>query len=86
MLWPSARESLAGFDSTTWAWQFHAMALTPTRNISLTAELDQYIKAQVASGHYSNASEVVRAALRLLIQSEQPAKAARSRISPSNHP
>lgn len=62
------------------------MALTPTRNISLTAELDQYIKARVASGHYSNASEVVRAALRLLIEHEQPAKASRARLNLRPHP
>lgn len=50
---------------------------TPTRNIALTHELEGYIRAQVASGHYGNASEVVRAALRLLI--ERDLKAPRSR-------
>ncbi|MBB2960942.1 type II toxin-antitoxin system ParD family antitoxin [Methylobacterium sp. R2-1] len=44
------------------------MSNTPTRNVSLTAELDVFIHAQVASGHYSNASEVVCAGLRLLIE------------------
>ena len=39
-----------------------------TRNVSLTAELNAFIRAQVESGHYQNASEVVRAALRLLLQ------------------
>ena len=39
-----------------------------TRNVSLTAELNAFIRAQVASGHYQNASEVVRAGLRLLAQ------------------
>jgi antitoxin ParD1/3/4 len=46
-----------------------------TRNVSLTAELNRFILAQVASGHYQNASEVVRASLRLLMQQvehEQP--------------
>ena len=39
-----------------------------TRNVSLTAELNAFIRAQVASGQYQNASEVVRAGLRLLVQ------------------
>jgi antitoxin ParD1/3/4 len=47
------------------------MANTPTRNFSLTVELDTYIRGQVATGRYSNASEVVRAGLRLLIEREQ---------------
>lgn len=47
------------------------MSNTPTRNIALTLELEAYIKAQVASGHYGNASEVVRAGLRLLIERDQ---------------
>ena len=47
------------------------MSNTPTRNISLTNELTAYIQAQVASGHYANASEVVRAGLRLLIEHDR---------------
>lgn len=42
----------------------------PTRNVSLTEELDSYIEQSVQSGHYDNASEVVRAAIRALKQSE----------------
>lgn len=38
----------------------------PTRNISLTGPLDAFIDGSVASGRYQNASEVVRASLRLL--------------------
>jgi antitoxin ParD1/3/4 len=37
-----------------------------TRNVSLTAELNAFIRAQVESGQYQSASEVVRAGLRLL--------------------
>ena len=37
-----------------------------TRNISLTDNLDQFVEERVQSGEYQNASEVVRAALRLL--------------------
>ncbi len=38
-------------------------------NVSLTPELERFIAAHVASGRYQTASEVVRAALRLLEQS-----------------
>lgn len=40
-------------------------ATMPTRNVSLTPKLDHVIEAAVESGEYENASEVVRAALRL---------------------
>jgi len=43
----------------------------PTRNINLTDELDQFIEARLEGGRYANASEVVRAALRLLEHEEQ---------------
>jgi antitoxin ParD1/3/4 len=43
----------------------------PTRNINLTEHLDRFIARQVASGRYSNASEIVREALRLLQAQEQ---------------
>ena len=33
-------------------------------NISLTSELEEFVRAQVASGHYTSASEVIREALR----------------------
>ncbi|HVS75830.1 MAG TPA: type II toxin-antitoxin system ParD family antitoxin [Steroidobacteraceae bacterium] len=39
-------------------------------NISLTPELEQYIRRKVDSGLYGNASEVVREALRLLVRGE----------------
>jgi antitoxin ParD1/3/4 len=38
----------------------------PTRNISLTAEEDAFVKSVVKSGEYQNASEAVRDALRML--------------------
>ena len=41
-------------------------------NVSLTPELAAYIAAQVASGRYRSASEVVRDALRLLQDSAPP--------------
>lgn len=44
------------------------MPTDETRNVSLTAELNSFIRAQVASGQYQNASEVVRAGLRMLMR------------------
>ncbi len=38
----------------------------PTRDVSLTNELDRFITKLVESGHYESASEVVSAALRSL--------------------
>ncbi|WP_166748300.1 type II toxin-antitoxin system ParD family antitoxin [Sphingomonas aerolata] len=47
------------------------MSSTPTRNVALTTELESYIRAQVATGRYSNSSEVVRSALRLMIARDE---------------
>ncbi len=47
----------------------------PTRNVSLTSELDRFVATRVKSGRYENASEVVRAALRTLEQHEQEQRA-----------
>ena len=40
-------------------------------NISLTPELEELVQKKVESGRYSSASEVVRAALRLLEQEDE---------------
>jgi antitoxin ParD1/3/4 len=40
----------------------------PTRNINLTDHYDRFVAQQVTGGTYSNASEVMRAGLRLLEQ------------------
>ena len=47
----------------------------PTRNINLTDRLDRFVERQVSSGRYSNASEIVRDALRLLEEHEQEREA-----------
>lgn len=47
----------------------------PTRNVHLTEHFDHFIVAGIASGRFSNASEVVREGLRLLEQREQEDKA-----------
>jgi Arc/MetJ-type ribon-helix-helix transcriptional regulator len=36
-------------------------------NVSLTPELERYVRAKVKSGYYNNASEVIREALREMI-------------------
>lgn len=38
-------------------------------NISLTQELEEFVKTQVQSGHYTSASEVIREALREKVRS-----------------
>ena len=43
----------------------------PTRNVNLTKELDRFVLTKVESGRYENASEVVRAALRVLEREEE---------------
>lgn len=49
------------------------MAQRSSRNISLPAELDAYIIERLATGEYGNASEVVRAGLRLLRRQDRDA-------------
>lgn len=44
-------------------------------SVSLTPELTAYVAAQVASGRYRSASEVIRSSLRLL-QRDEPVAAA----------
>jgi antitoxin ParD1/3/4 len=55
-----------------------------TRNINLTDALDRFVTAQIASGTFQNASEVVRAGLRLLKAEEEQraAKIAALRAAP----
>jgi antitoxin ParD1/3/4 len=40
----------------------------PTSNVNLTPELEQFVKSQVSSGQFNNASEVHRAALAKMAQ------------------
>ncbi|TCZ61093.1 type II toxin-antitoxin system ParD family antitoxin [Roseicella aquatilis] len=49
-----------------------------TRNVSLTPELEAFIDGRVVTGRYRSASEVVRAALRLLEEDERRREAAQS--------
>ena len=47
------------------------MAAQHTLHVAFTEPLLQYVGGQVASGRYATASEVVRTALRLLIERDQ---------------
>ena len=47
------------------------MAIRETITVSVTPELRSFIRERLKSGHYGNASEVVRAGLRLLIERDQ---------------
>jgi antitoxin ParD1/3/4 len=47
------------------------MAIRKTMNVSLAPELERFVAETVASGRYRSASEVVRAALRLLEKEEK---------------
>ena len=46
------------------------MRQTPTMNVSLTPEIRAFVADRIASGRFQSASEVVRAALRLLEEHE----------------
>jgi len=43
-------------------------------NVSLTPQLEEFVRRKVASGLYNNASEVVREGLRLMIEREAAAQ------------
>src|SRR5882724_5205999 len=65
------------------SWQFLPILIglqgkensMPTRNINLTEHFDHFVERQVSSGRYSNASEIVREALRLLEEQEEERQA-----------
>lgn len=40
-------------------------------HISLTPKLEELVRKKVESGHYNNASEVIREALRLMVAEEE---------------
>ncbi len=54
------------------------MAQRVALNVSLTQELAEFVRSEVASGQYGSASEVIRTSLRLLVQSKE-------RRMPSRH-
>jgi antitoxin ParD1/3/4 len=50
-------------------------------NVSLTPELEKFVSDKVATGHYASASEVIRAALRILEEEERWKTYAREKIA-----
>jgi antitoxin ParD1/3/4 len=57
------------------------MATQTRRTVALTERDDRFIADQIANGEYGNASEVVRAGLRLLEQEQLRLKALRQAIA-----
>jgi antitoxin ParD1/3/4 len=52
----------------------------PTRNVALTDQQDRFIEERVATGEYQDASEVIRAGLRLLKRQEDEDEARLDRL------
>ncbi|MCB1097742.1 MAG: type II toxin-antitoxin system ParD family antitoxin [Verrucomicrobiae bacterium] len=52
----------------------------PTQNVNLTPELDLFVKHQVESGFFNNASEVHRAALAAMARDEEERQARLERL------
>ncbi|MCG8460278.1 MAG: type II toxin-antitoxin system ParD family antitoxin [Holophagales bacterium] len=52
------------------AWHFGGMAQRQTMNVSLPEAQEQFVRAQVSTGRYRTASEVVRDGLRMLEKAE----------------
>ena len=48
------------------------MPTRKTMNVSITPELERSVSVRIATGRYRTASEVVRAALRILEREEPP--------------
>lgn len=55
--------------------------MSKNTSISLGEHFEDFIKCRVGEGRYKNASEVIRAALRLLEEEEQKVRALRNAIN-----
>jgi antitoxin ParD1/3/4 len=67
---PLGSISVAKVDTAIHSHLELSMSTRHTLNVSITPELDRFVAMKVASGRYGSASEVVRAALRLLEERE----------------
>ena len=61
---------MANIDTAAPITDNHRMADRQTRNVSLPPSQDRFIRAQVRSGRFRSASEVVREGLRMLEEAE----------------
>ena len=52
------------------------MAVRTSLNVSLTPDLEQFVRDRIATGRYQTASEVIREGLRLLEHQEREREAA----------
>jgi putative addiction module CopG family antidote len=57
----------------------------PSRNVHLPPELDEFLLTRVEGGRYSNASELVQAALRALDREERTHEAKRAALRAAMH-
>ncbi|MBM1169967.1 type II toxin-antitoxin system ParD family antitoxin [Microvirga arabica] len=62
------------------------MIIRKTRNVSCKPEFDAFIDSTIASGLYRGASEVIRAALRLLHERERRAQRQTKRTANASPP
>lgn len=65
------RQELAIFDKWPKVGTASACEAAMTMNVNLSPQLEAMVKAKVASGRYTSASEVVREALRLMERQDQ---------------
>lgn len=61
-----ASTAVSQLDTKATTGQWAVMPHRQPMNVSLTPELASFVRAQVASGRYGSASEVVRASLRMM--------------------
>ena len=64
------------FDIGPFSGKIEIMAIRTSLNVSLTPELEKFVKSRVSTGGYQTASEVVRDGLRLLQRLEREREAA----------
>ena len=74
--WVSAGDTAARHGYTT------GMPVPHSRHVALTEPLARFVDGQVATGRYATASEVVRAALRLLMEREDALTQAAEQAGP----
>ena len=80
----AAEERIADFLSDVTVNTDASLTVRETITVSITPELRAFIKGRLTSGRYGNASEVVRAALRLLGEHEPDLR--KAHVTAERHP